>query len=73
MLSHRFRDFWRDFNTENRWRFPELPPSDILQALDRDISDERYEGQQGLSPAIRGINVEDGLTDADPDRLSLTH
>jgi hypothetical protein len=39
VLSHRFRDFLRDFNTENRWRFPELPPSDILQSLDRDISD----------------------------------
>ena len=38
-LSHRFRDFWRDFNTENRWRFPELPPSDILRSLDSEISD----------------------------------
>jgi hypothetical protein len=38
-LSHRFSDFWRDFNTANRWRFPELPPSDILRPLNSDISD----------------------------------
>ena len=28
-----FRDFWRDFNTEKRWKFPELPPSEILRLL----------------------------------------
>ena len=33
-LTNSFRDFWRDFNTENRWRFPELPPSEILRLLD---------------------------------------
>lgn len=38
-LSNRFREFWRDFNAENRWAFAELPPSDILQSMDRDISD----------------------------------
>jgi hypothetical protein len=38
-LSNRLRDFWRDFNTENHWSFPELPPSDILRSLDSDISD----------------------------------
>ncbi len=37
--SNRFREFWRDFNTANRWRFSELPPSDILRSLDSDISD----------------------------------
>jgi hypothetical protein len=29
-----FSDFWRDFNTERRWNFPELPPSEILRLLD---------------------------------------
>lgn len=38
-LFTRLRDFWRDLDTENHWRFPELPPSDILQSLDNDISD----------------------------------
>ena len=38
-LFNRIRDFWRDFNTENHWRFPELPPSDILLSLDGYISD----------------------------------
>ena len=38
-LSHRFRDFWQDFNMANRWRFPELPPSDILRSLGSDISE----------------------------------
>jgi hypothetical protein len=33
-LPNPFRNFWRDFNTEKRWRFPELPPSEILVLLD---------------------------------------
>jgi hypothetical protein len=33
-LPNSFRDFWRDFNTDKRWKFPELPPSEILRLLD---------------------------------------
>jgi hypothetical protein len=42
-LSTRVRHFCRDFNTENRWIFPELFPSDILQSLDCDIFDVLYD------------------------------
>jgi hypothetical protein len=32
----RLCNFWRDFNALNRWRFPELPPTDLLQSLNLD-------------------------------------
>jgi hypothetical protein len=37
-LLNRFHDFWRDFNAVNRWRFRELPPSDLLQSLNLEWS-----------------------------------
>jgi hypothetical protein len=36
-LLNRFRDFWRDFNALNRWRFPGLPPCDLLRSLHCDL------------------------------------
>ena len=30
---NRWRDFWRDFNSKDIWRFPELPP-DLQKSLD---------------------------------------
>lgn len=33
----RFHDFWSDFNAVNCWRFPELPPPDLLQSLNLDL------------------------------------
>jgi extracellular solute-binding protein len=36
-LIKRFHDFWRDFNAVNCWKFPELPPSDLLQSLSVDL------------------------------------
>ena len=38
-LPNRFRDFWRDFNALNRWRFPGLPPCDLLRSLHYDTRD----------------------------------
>jgi hypothetical protein len=32
----RLRNFWRDFNALDHWRFPELPPTDLLQSLNLD-------------------------------------
>jgi hypothetical protein len=36
-LRRRFRDFWRDFNAVNCWRFPELPPAHLLESLSLDF------------------------------------
>jgi hypothetical protein len=33
-LINRVHDFWRDFNTVEHWRFPELPPCYLLHAMD---------------------------------------
>ena len=33
-LLNRLHDFWRDFNTINRWKFPELSPASLQQWLD---------------------------------------
>jgi hypothetical protein len=32
-LLNRLHDFWRDFNTVNRWKFPELSPSYLQKWL----------------------------------------
>ena len=37
-LVSRFQDFWKDFNAENKWRFPELSPSGLQKWLDLDPS-----------------------------------
>jgi nitrate reductase gamma subunit len=37
-LVRRFQNFWSDFNAVNRWRFPELPPADLLDSLKLDLS-----------------------------------
>jgi nitrate reductase gamma subunit len=37
-LFNRFSKFWRDFNAVNCWRFPELPPSDLLNSLNLNLS-----------------------------------
>ena len=37
-LLNRFHDFWSDFNAINCWRFPELPPADLLGSLKLDVS-----------------------------------
>jgi hypothetical protein len=36
-LIKRFHDFWRDFNTVNRWKFPELSPYSLQKWLDLDL------------------------------------
>jgi hypothetical protein len=36
-LLNRFHDFWRDFNTVNRWRFPELSPYSLQKWLELDL------------------------------------
>jgi hypothetical protein len=41
-LPNRFRNFWRDFNVVHRWKFPELPPCDLLRSLHCDLSDVDY-------------------------------
>lgn len=33
-LVNRWRDFWKDFNCREEWRFPELPPVQLQQSLD---------------------------------------
>jgi hypothetical protein len=38
-LFNRFRRFWGDFNAVDRWRFPELPPSALLDSLNLDLGD----------------------------------
>jgi hypothetical protein len=35
-LLNRFQDFWRDFNTVNEWRFPELSPYSLQKWLELD-------------------------------------
>jgi hypothetical protein len=37
-LVRRFHDFWSDFNAVNCWRFPELPPGDLLHSFKLDLS-----------------------------------
>jgi hypothetical protein len=37
-LLNRFHDFWSDFNAVNCWRFPELPPADLLDSLKLGLS-----------------------------------
>jgi hypothetical protein len=41
-LLNRFHDFWRDFNTVNRWKFPELSPYSLRKWLDLDLSRVDY-------------------------------
>ena len=36
-LVRGFHDFWSDFNAVNCWRFPELPPADLLDSLKLDL------------------------------------
>jgi hypothetical protein len=36
-LLNRFQDFWRDFNTVNEWRFPELSPYSLQKWLELDL------------------------------------
>ena len=42
-LLNRFNDFWRDFNTVNRWKFPELSPYSLQRWLDLDLRRVNYE------------------------------
>jgi hypothetical protein len=41
-LLNRLQDFWRDFNTVNRWRFPELSPLSLQKWLDLDLGRVDY-------------------------------
>ena len=41
-LLGRIHDFWRDFNTVNRWRFPELSPHCMQKWLDLDLGRVDY-------------------------------
>lgn len=41
-LLNRFNDFWRDFNTVNRWKFPELSPSSLQKWSDFDLACVNY-------------------------------
>ena len=36
-LLNRFHDFWRDFNSVNQWRFPELSPYSLQKWLELDL------------------------------------
>jgi hypothetical protein len=36
-LLNRFHDFWRDFNSANEWRFPELSPYSLQKWLELDL------------------------------------
>ena len=42
-LLNRFNDFWRDFNTVNRWKFPEISPYSLQRWLDLDLRRVNYE------------------------------
>ncbi|MGA8476745.1 MAG: hypothetical protein WB696_02180 [Chthoniobacterales bacterium] len=41
-LLNRLHDFWRDFNTINRWKFPELSPASLQQWLDFNLGQVDY-------------------------------
>lgn len=36
-LLNRFHDFWREFNSVNQWRFPELSPYSLQKWLELDL------------------------------------
>jgi hypothetical protein len=36
-LLNRFHDFWKDFNSVNQWRFPELSPYSLQKWLELDL------------------------------------
>jgi hypothetical protein len=41
-LLNRLHDFWRDFNTVNTWKFPELSPSSLQKWLDFELACVNY-------------------------------
>jgi len=41
-LLNRLHDFWRDFNTVNSWKFPELSPSALQRWLHFDLACVNY-------------------------------
>jgi hypothetical protein len=41
-LLNRLHDFWRDFNTGSRWKFPESSPIYLLHSLDLDRNHVDY-------------------------------
>ena len=41
-LLNRLHDFWRAFNTINRWKFPELSPASLQKWLDFNLGQVDY-------------------------------
>ena len=41
-LLNRLHDFWRDFNTIDRWKFPELSPASLQKWLDFNLGQVDY-------------------------------
>ena len=41
-LLNRLHDFWRDFNTINRWKFPELSAASLQKWLDFNLGQVDY-------------------------------
>jgi hypothetical protein len=41
-LLNRLHDFWRDFNTIDQWKFPELSPASLQKWLDFNLGQVDY-------------------------------